>query len=495
MKTSETELHQIETAKIDFDINNPRGESVEVIMNDDSFNRLASSINEFGIIEPIIIKEKVDSKGRFILVDGERRLRAAKNIKLLTVPALIVNKELDAMILAYHLHMLRKQWDKAAETKSIKRIISEIENDTPGITEIEIKKKIKEITKATANRIKDIYTLIKYEDKYIDLVMMNKLDMSYLIQGQDSFVNKIKNKYPDILDEFPESKIRSIIAEKSYKKLIPSSRFWMDVFKDVFNYDNPNDKTKIKELLIEFLEKKNKTAKQTYDEIIEFLKIKENDIKTQETKKGNNKEEKKDDIKDKKTDIKLSKKPDNESKVDQNNLNYSPIKLDKKQQIKIDDIQPKYESIGTTLTIEEKEYIKEAINCLKNHCFKAAVLMIWATGVSRILFYIQKDIADFNKCSLEMRKKPDSFYKFYSSNFKTDYQKIENISNDSRDMHLICYLCYKQIITVPIFDKLQSNFKTRCNCAHPTSIILEVNETVAIFENIFEYILNNPKLR
>ena len=108
MKTSETELHQIETAKIDFDINNPRGESVEVIMNDDSFNNLVGSINEFGIIEPIIIKEKVDSKGRFILVDGERRLRAAKNIKLLTVPALIVNKELDAMILAYHLHMLEK---------------------------------------------------------------------------------------------------------------------------------------------------------------------------------------------------------------------------------------------------------------------------------------------------------------------------------------------------------------------------------------------------
>jgi len=234
MDTLKTKLDQFDPTLIDFDQFNPRGESEETIVNDESFTGLIDSIKQYGILEPIIIKSNPTDSKRYTLVDGERRLRAAKNIKLNQVPALLIEKEIDGKILAYHVHMLRKQWGKAAETKSIKRIINEIENSTPNLSENEIKKKIKEITKTKQSRINDLYILIKYEDRFIDLVAEEKLDISYLIQGQTSFINRLINKYPEILSEFPESKIRSIIAEKSISKLVPGTRYWMDTFRDVF---------------------------------------------------------------------------------------------------------------------------------------------------------------------------------------------------------------------------------------------------------------------
>ncbi|MGD0712004.1 MAG: ParB N-terminal domain-containing protein [Bacteroidales bacterium] len=477
MKALEKLLLYISPKQISPDINNPRGENKEMILSDPSFRSLLESIKRYGVLEPLIVK-RID-KNSYLLIDGERRYWASIEARLKEIPVLTAKNEADGRILAYQVHMLRKQWNKVAETKSIKQIILEIEKKSPKLTEVAIKKKIIEITKASNARINDIFKIIKYDDDIIEKSILGNLKVSYLVQIDASFVNRIKIYYPNILKTFSENQIRKIIIDKALHHLMDDTRYLIKPFNEVFQYNN--QKESIENLLLNFIKDKSKDIKIAYNE---FLAIKESDTKTQESKKGINKKNKK---KNSKQNIKPS--------TDQDNLNYSPIKLVKKLQIKIDDIQPKYEYIGSTFTKEEKEYIKEAIYCLKNHCFKASVLMIWSTGVSRILKYIEKDIADFNKCSSEMKKKPDSFFKFYSAHFKTDYLKIENIRNDSRDMHLLCYLCYKQIITVPSFDKLQSNYKTRCNCAHPTSITLEVNETVAIFENIFDLILNNKKIK
>lgn len=56
-------------------------------MNLDELQDLANSIREHGIIQPIIIK-KTENKDQFILIAGERRLRAAKLAGLETVPVI-----------------------------------------------------------------------------------------------------------------------------------------------------------------------------------------------------------------------------------------------------------------------------------------------------------------------------------------------------------------------------------------------------------------------
>ena len=60
------------------------------IFNDDSLQELAASIQEFGIIQPLLIRRQGDT---YELIAGERRLRASKLAGLTEVPVII--RELD----------------------------------------------------------------------------------------------------------------------------------------------------------------------------------------------------------------------------------------------------------------------------------------------------------------------------------------------------------------------------------------------------------------
>lgn len=54
--------------------------------NEHQLNELVQSIKQYGIIQPLIVTQK---NGKYELIAGERRLRAAKILNLLAVPAII----------------------------------------------------------------------------------------------------------------------------------------------------------------------------------------------------------------------------------------------------------------------------------------------------------------------------------------------------------------------------------------------------------------------
>lgn len=58
------------------------------VFNEESLNELASSIQEHGIFQPIILKKSIQG---YEIVAGERRCRAAKMVGLTEVPAIIVD--------------------------------------------------------------------------------------------------------------------------------------------------------------------------------------------------------------------------------------------------------------------------------------------------------------------------------------------------------------------------------------------------------------------
>ncbi|HRZ29405.1 MAG TPA: ParB/RepB/Spo0J family partition protein [Candidatus Paceibacterota bacterium] len=88
-QTDDSRIYQIEINKIVPNPYQPRRE-----FSDDAIQELASSIREYGVLEPLIVKriEKDQPDGinvEYQLIAGERRLRASKVAGLKTVPALI----------------------------------------------------------------------------------------------------------------------------------------------------------------------------------------------------------------------------------------------------------------------------------------------------------------------------------------------------------------------------------------------------------------------
>jgi hypothetical protein len=104
---------------------NPRGQ----VNIDASFERLVSSIDEVGILVPLVVREL--SHGKYQLVDGERRYLAANQLRLPRVPAHVlskVNASENLRKYMFHLHMTREQWGALAQCKSLGEMYPELEN-------------------------------------------------------------------------------------------------------------------------------------------------------------------------------------------------------------------------------------------------------------------------------------------------------------------------------------------------------------------------------
>jgi ParB/RepB/Spo0J family partition protein len=273
MSYLEKKLRYLDPNLIGFDIHNPRGETEQQIVTDGHFDRLVLSIREYGVLEPLIVRKNGADGKEFVLVDGERRLRAALEVDLKEVPALVAKDEINGRIIAYQVHKLRKDWSKKIETKSIKIIIQEIQEGHPGIPEIDLRKKIREITNSSPQEIRELLQLLKYDDDVIEEVIeeKSKLQMSHLIQIEQSFMPKLKNNFPEILKTYEENGIRHILARKAAKGLLgDTTRYLMETFKDVLEDQGHHDE--IKNLLIRFLTQINEDIEKTYEDFQEIIR-------------------------------------------------------------------------------------------------------------------------------------------------------------------------------------------------------------------------------
>ncbi|MEA2016168.1 MAG: ParB/RepB/Spo0J family partition protein [Actinomycetota bacterium] len=90
-KTPEGETRAVMEISLDKIIpnrNQPRNR-----FDNDSLDELAESIKEFGVIQPIVIRE-IDGEEKYEIITGERRFRATKKVGMNTIPAIAV-KEVD----------------------------------------------------------------------------------------------------------------------------------------------------------------------------------------------------------------------------------------------------------------------------------------------------------------------------------------------------------------------------------------------------------------
>ena len=481
MDTTQIEsIGSVSPEKISFDKKNPRGEGEEQIKQDKSFKELRKSVRKYGVLVPLVTQRAKIKHKPFKLIDGERRLRAAliENKELVPIHT-VGDDESEARILAYNIHMLRKQWSKSNELSSIKEIRDELIAKNPDMDDTELFAKLREITTHTGQELRDLLRLLKYSKETIKKLQDGFLAMSYLIQIDASFLSPLKREFPKLYEQYGDGNLRKILVQKAEDGKLGNTRYLMDFVLKYFKnskdgkYIFSENKIKLRNAIKMFLDK----PEQQISSIVEKMEI---------TKKAKKKKAKKTKKGKKKKKATLSK---------DDTFEYTSLKISKKQLSRIEDIRPKLEKIAGSFSNEECEYIKEGIYCLEKHCFKAAALMVWSTGISRILKYIESNINDFNKCSKEMFDTPKSFYKYFSKNFQRNSTYIDDIRENSNDRQLLCYICYKKFIDVTQFKKLKNNYDTRNDCAHPTSISLTPHEIIVIFENVYNLLLNNSNLK
>ncbi|MEE4287769.1 MAG: ParB/RepB/Spo0J family partition protein [Erythrobacter sp.] len=145
--------------------------------DEDALDELAASIAARGVIQPIIVRPKGD--GKYQLVAGERRWRAAQRAQLHEIPALVRDlSEREVMALALIENLQREDLNPVEEARAYQRLA-----DEEGMTQAEIARMVEKSRSHVAN----LQRLLALPDAVLDLVEGGKLSMGHAraLIGQD----------------------------------------------------------------------------------------------------------------------------------------------------------------------------------------------------------------------------------------------------------------------------------------------------------------------
>jgi ParB family chromosome partitioning protein len=137
--------------------------------NEEALDQLADSIAQRGVIQPIIVTPA--EKGRYRLVAGERRWRAAQRARLHTIPAIV--RDLDqreVMALALIENLQREDLNPVEEAKAYQKLA-----DDEGMTQAEIAKLVDKSRSHVAN----FQRLLALPDDVLALLADSKLSMGH----------------------------------------------------------------------------------------------------------------------------------------------------------------------------------------------------------------------------------------------------------------------------------------------------------------------------
>ncbi|MCA0978932.1 ParB/RepB/Spo0J family partition protein [Qipengyuania flava] len=137
--------------------------------DDEALDQLAASIAQRGVIQPIIVTTK--GQGRFQLVAGERRWRAAQRARLHTIPAIV--RDLDQreiMALALIENLQREDLNPLEEARAYQKLA-----DDEGMTQSEIAKLVDKSRSHVAN----FQRLLALPDDVLDMLADGRLSMGH----------------------------------------------------------------------------------------------------------------------------------------------------------------------------------------------------------------------------------------------------------------------------------------------------------------------------
>lgn len=260
--TQRYELEQISPDEVDFAEFNPRGEKPAQVEADPTFEQLKESVWKYGVLVPIVVHRQTSGK-RFRLVDGERRLRAALATKVTRIPAHIAARDtgLDDLVKAFHIHMLRKQWKAVAQAKALKKIMEQLKAQGKLASATDLLEQLRVETGCTETRLKALRRAIRFPTAVLKAVDDGKLNFSHLVQIEESFIEAVKGKFPELLGELGESRVREVLVLKAEQKTLTSTRALMDnVLPVISRAKTDEEKLCAKRLLRKFVEQRDMPA-------------------------------------------------------------------------------------------------------------------------------------------------------------------------------------------------------------------------------------------
>ena len=203
--SEDTMIYQIEVSKIVPNPNQPRKEFA-----DEAILKLADSIRQYGIIQPLTVRQTGDG---YELISGERRLRASKELGMETVPCVIMNvNEMKSAEMSIIENLLREDLNIFEQAHAIETLI-----DTYDFTQEQIAKKLSNSQSFIANKLR----LLRLGDEEREKILKNNLTERHARALLRIYDTDTRRK---VLDRIIEEGLNVTRSEELIEKIIVSSK-------------------------------------------------------------------------------------------------------------------------------------------------------------------------------------------------------------------------------------------------------------------------------
>lgn len=218
-KPKRPDLIEHDPFRIRFNLENPRGPDVEA---DKRLWHLVDSVRRYGILVPLLVKEvEGDDDHDYELIDGERRLLAARTVNLPAVPLYVIHEPLDAPSARermFHIHHNREPWGAAEECYALKGLYRELvetfgtEDETALIDELV---KRAGFNKRTArNRLQ----FLRWPADIKEQVYAGEASYWFVVELEDKIVEPAQENFPTYFDRVPVDDVRRFLFDKWFEK-------------------------------------------------------------------------------------------------------------------------------------------------------------------------------------------------------------------------------------------------------------------------------------
>jgi len=211
----------------------PNPQNPRLIFREDEMNQLLESIREVGIKVPLSV---FPDKGKYTLIDGERRWRCARKLNMTIVPAIIYPKPtpIENLLMMFNIHNVREDWDimpMALKLDDIRKYLARDGKDTKP-------KSLAAITGVPVSTVRRALDLLELPVKYQQMLLkeaekprsMQRIKPDLFLEIYKS-LHVVEKYTPKVFDDVTKTQYVHSMVEKYVDRVIDNVTHFRNIAK------------------------------------------------------------------------------------------------------------------------------------------------------------------------------------------------------------------------------------------------------------------------
>ncbi len=194
----------------------PNAQNPRLDFPQDELDRLTDSIELEGVLVPIVVYPK---DGKYVLVDGERRFRCARDLDHSKIPALITTERSEREVLQqmFNIHLIREHWRDIPTAKALQRLAEEIKESSgqePNDNEL------RDLTGLSIERVRQLRYVVTLPDQWQEYIRDETIPLNFFWELKKNVIDALRSNRPAILDEYGPERVSNAFVQKRLDQVI-----------------------------------------------------------------------------------------------------------------------------------------------------------------------------------------------------------------------------------------------------------------------------------